>query len=159
MNFPAHWRQLMMQCVTTVRYTLLLNGQKVQSFVPHRGLRQGDPLSPYLLLLCANVLSCMLLHSESKGDIQGIKFAHRGPSIFHLMYVDDTILFFKATDQSFGAINSLLSCYSWLAGHHINFSKSEILFSPNTSRDFKDQILNTTNVPTVNRLGKYLCVY
>lgn len=66
MLFPLHWIQLLKQCYSTVRYTLLFNGHFAGSFIPQRGVRQGDPLSSYLFLLCSNVLSCLLLNLEQK---------------------------------------------------------------------------------------------
>ena len=61
MNFSPRWIGWVMECVSTVQYTLLVNGSMTQTFNPSKGLRQGDPMSPYLFLMCANVLSLSLL--------------------------------------------------------------------------------------------------
>ncbi|KAF7843911.1 uncharacterized protein G2W53_000816 [Senna tora] len=74
MAFPTNVIQVIMQYVTTVSYSLMLNGQQVGSFCPQRGILQGDPLSPYLFLLCSNILSCMLHKEERAKNIQGIQF-------------------------------------------------------------------------------------
>ena len=60
LGFHEKWIELMMMCVSTVSYLVLINGEPKGKFIPSRGLRQGDPISPYLFLLCVEGLSAML---------------------------------------------------------------------------------------------------
>lgn len=60
MGFPARWIDRIMQCVSSVTYSFLVNGKPTDTLIPQRGLRQGDPLPPYLFLLCAKGLGAML---------------------------------------------------------------------------------------------------
>ena len=72
MNFNDRWVQWIMECVTSMHYTLLINGNLSRSFYPKKGLWQGDPLSPYLFLMCANILSLALLKAENQKRIKGV---------------------------------------------------------------------------------------
>ena len=73
MGFDERWISIMMACVSSVRYQVGFNSEETDMFIPTRGLRQGDPLSPYLFLLCAEGLSSLLLYEEEVGGIDGIK--------------------------------------------------------------------------------------
>lgn len=82
-----------MFCICTVSFTTLLNGSPAGEFQASRGLRQGDPLSPYLFILCADVLSATIAHHVDTGELQGIRISRAAPIITHVMYADNTILF------------------------------------------------------------------
>jgi hypothetical protein len=99
MGFPDRILQLIMGCISTVSYQVLINGQPSTSFTPTRGICQGDPLSPYIFILCANVLSG-LLHKEAQShSIHGIQVARNAPKIMHLLFADDSLLFARANQN------------------------------------------------------------
>jgi hypothetical protein len=90
LGFAERWISLMMACVSTVRYQIRFNSEDTYMFTPTRGHRQGDPLSPYLFLLCAEGLSNLLMHEEEVGGIDGVRVCINAPSVSHLLFVDDT---------------------------------------------------------------------
>jgi len=64
MGFPSKTINIIMSFIRTVSFSILINGQPTDSFYPHRGIRQRDPLSPYIFILCAEVLSSMISKSQ-----------------------------------------------------------------------------------------------
>ena len=96
LGFQRKWIQWIMECVTTVRYIVRFNGVPMNTFQPTRGLRQGDPLSPYLFLFVADGLSRVLQQESDQGNIQGLRVCHRAPEISHFLFADDSLLFFHA---------------------------------------------------------------
>ena len=72
MGFHERWVQIVMNCVTSVTYKIKVNGSCTQRMFPQRGIRQGDPLSAYLFILCAEGLSAMLQKAERDDRIEGI---------------------------------------------------------------------------------------
>lgn len=77
---------LIKKCVSSVSYSIILNGSPYRNFTPSRGLRQGDPLSPYLFIIAMDVLSRLLVKAENKGKIQGVEVSRRVPSVSHLFF-------------------------------------------------------------------------
>ena len=84
MNFSNTWVNWIMECVTSIQYSLLVNGSPTQLFNSSRGLRQGDPISPYLFLFCANILSLAISKEEEQKNIKGIQVGRNGVSFTHL---------------------------------------------------------------------------
>lgn len=95
-------------------------------FQPSRGLRQGDPLSPYLFLLCAKGLSTLLNVAEYKGEIRGFKVARNGTSVYQLLFTDDSILFSQDSKVEWGKIQTILQIYKKGSGQMVNKQKSSL---------------------------------
>ena len=89
--------KIIMSCLSSVSYSVLLDGQPVGNIKPSRGLRQGDPLSPYLFLLCALGLQSLIQKAEVNKEIKGVYICRNGPRVSHLFFVDDNVLFCRAT--------------------------------------------------------------
>lgn len=79
-----------------MRYLVLVNGSLVGNIKPSRGIRQGDPILPYLFLICSEGLSALIGKAEVKGIISGVPTSPKGPKISHIFFVDDSILFCKS---------------------------------------------------------------
>lgn len=96
-----------MSCVSSSELAVLWNGEITEKFVPGRGLRQGDPLSPYLFVLCIKKLSHLIAEEVSKNNWKPIKLGRRCPPISHLFFADDLVLFAEASIEQ---MNVIMSC-------------------------------------------------
>ena len=123
---------------------------------PTRGLKQGDPLSPYLFLLCAMGLHGLLKKAEANGDIRGVSICRNGPQVSHLFFVDDSVLFCRAKEKECQKILDLLSVYERGSGQKINRDKTNIFFSTNTQPDMQTRIQNILGMPAIRQYEKYL---
>ena len=140
LGFQEKWIDLIMKCVTTVSYCIKVNGEYTDRFFPQRGLRHGDPLSPYLFILCAEGLSALLQQAESDGKIEGIKIRREAPRVNHLFFADDSLILMKARCSGAQALKQIMCKYELASGQVINKDKSSILFSPNTGDHAKQQM-------------------
>ena len=84
LGFAEPWVNLIMRCITTSSFSIIINGTAKGIIHPQRELRQGCPLSPYLFLMCAEVFSNMLQMAEEKSVIHGLKFS-KDITISHLL--------------------------------------------------------------------------
>lgn len=115
-GFDDRWVNLIMECVTSVRYSIKVNGALSRVFTPERGLRQGDPLSPYLFLLCAEGFSTLLNKAEAEGLIAGVKICHNAPSVSHLLFADDSLISIRANREDAGHLQNVLDLYEQCPG-------------------------------------------
>ena len=97
MGFHAKWVQLIMACITTTHFSVLVNGNPTSYILSSRGLRQGDPLSPYLFLFCVEGPTALLKKVETDAIIRGVVASRGGPGISHLLFADDSLLFCHAS--------------------------------------------------------------
>jgi hypothetical protein len=131
MGFPTNLVSTIMKCVTTVSFSILINGQPTDKFVPQRGLRQGDPLSPYLFILCAEVLSGLLTKGQYEGSFHGVNIALNAPPISHLFFADDSLVFCRSDPKEVSFIMNTLQLYQNISGQKVNTEKYEMVFNPN----------------------------
>lgn len=99
MGFNEKWVHLILQCVKSVSYRVVLHKHKICSFYPSRGVRQSDPLSPFLFIICAEGISALIRHHETQKWIHDIKICRRASSITHMLFADDNYLYCRANEK------------------------------------------------------------
>lgn len=156
MGFPNNITNVIMSCIRTVTFSILINGDPTDPFHPKRGIRQGDPLSPYLFILYAEILSGLIAKGQQDGKIHSINIASKAPSMSHLLYVDDSILFCRANPEEAQEILNILNTYQAASGQRVNMEKSEMVFTPNTSITIKQQVQAILPIKTSDSIKKYL---
>ena len=155
-GFPESMISLMMSCVSTHTTTLLVNGSKLDSFQPSRGIRQGDPISPYLFLLCMEFLGVQITSMYEDKRWDKVRASRSGPSFSHVFFANDLMLFAKADYKNCEAINEVLDNFCNLAGQRVSITKSKILFSPNVTSRRARGICRRMGIAATTNLGKYL---
>lgn len=155
-GFHPTWFNWVKQCITSSSFSVLLNGGPYGNFVPTRGLRQGDPLSPFLFLLCSEILSRLLLKEEAAGHLRGIKIGQAASVISHLLFADDLLLFGRANISNASAMDRCLETYMSWSGQKINRSKSFIHFSKNFSGSAILPICELLHLKTMPVKAKHL---
>jgi hypothetical protein len=155
-GFVERWIGLMMACVSSVRYQVRFNSDETEMFTPTRGLCQGDPLSPYLFLLCAEGLSSLFLYEEEVSGIDGVRVCRNAPSVSHLLFADDSLIFMKADMTNANSLQQVLDNYCANSGQLVSLSKSSIFFSPNANALLRSEICATLHIDTEALSDKYL---
>ena len=156
MRFHAKWVQLIMTCITTAHFSVLVNGKPTGYILPSRGLRQGDPLSPYLFLFCVEGLTALLRKAEAEGIIRGVATSRGGPCISHLLFADDSLLFCHALVEECQQVISLLNLYEDASGQKVNTDKTSLFFSSNIGLETQESIKQALGAKTVPEYEKYL---
>ncbi|XP_042974894.1 uncharacterized protein LOC122306534 [Carya illinoinensis] len=156
LGFEQRWTGLVMQCVSTVSFSVLVNGSPKGPFYPSRGIRQGDPLSPYLFLLCTEGLINLLRRNAEPGKIEGVRICRGAPRVNHLLFADDSVIFCQADGPTNEKILSLLEVYEKASGQCINKEKTAMVFSKNVGEEVKANIMSKWGGSNTQQFEKYL---
>ena len=116
MSFPKKWIDRVMSCVTTSSFSILINGKPYGNVLLSRGLCQGDLLSPYLFLLCAEGFTSLLTKAENDARIHGVSICIGAPRVSNILFVDDSLLFCRATQNEVVTISEILQSYANASG-------------------------------------------
>lgn len=115
-KLPTNFVKIIMSCVSTASYQIIVNGELSNSFSGSRGIRQGDPLSPYLFVLCMEKLSHSIQTAVEMGHWKPIQASHSGPHISHLFFADDLILFSEASSTQATVMKGVMNLFCSLSG-------------------------------------------
>ena len=156
MGFEDRWIQLIYGCISSVSYSILVNGEPHDDIKPTKGLRQGDPLSPYLFLLVSEGLNGLIQQAVTAGHLRGFSLCRNGPRISHLFFADDTLLFCRAELREVQTIQNILHKYKLASGQKINSGKTTLFFGKSVSLVSKNAIKNLLGVPKIKEYERYL---
>jgi len=157
LGFHDIWTNWIMECITTVSYSLLINDESTGLITPTRGIRQGDPLSPYIFILCMEALSSALLREATlpKSGL-GIKLSAGLDRIPCLLFADDCLLFCQADNTHCLRLKQLLDTFCSNSGQLINYHKSSLTFSANATGHHRRLVAGIFSITQTESLGKYL---
>ncbi len=151
LGFSNKWIKIVLSCVSTVSYSILINGEPKGRIIPSRGLRQGDPLSPYLFILCAKGLSSLIQAATNENFLHGVVVARGAPKISHLFFADDSLLFCKANIEEVTIIQYLLHLYEKTLGQRVNTDKTCFFFQQKYSFFYSRSASSTVGCPLISK--------
>ncbi|GMI84866.1 hypothetical protein HRI_002155900 [Hibiscus trionum] len=158
MGFASSWVSLIMRCISSVSFTVKVNNSFSPLFRPQRGLRQGDPLSPFLFLFCTQGLSAFLDDAKQQGLLPGLGACKHGPKVNHLLFADDCLVFLNSNPDEAAHLKLALQTYASASGQAVNFDKSTIFYNPRTPTSTRQTINSYLQVREVSNPGVYLGV-
>ncbi|TYK29463.1 LINE-1 retrotransposable element ORF2 protein [Cucumis melo var. makuwa] len=152
-GYPIKWRRWIKACISSVQYSIIINGRPRGKIQPSRGIRQGDPISPFIFVLAMDYISRML---DSMGEnIKGVRMKDN-LNLTHLLFADDILLFVEDDEPSLQNLKNIINLFQLASGLNINLNKSTI--SPiNIDAARTDQIASQWRISTkffpINFLG------
>lgn len=123
-SFKAELISLIMDCVTSTSLSICWNGEALEPFTPSRGLRQGDPLSPYLFVLCMEVLGHSINEGVERKQWSAVSVSRGGPKLSHIFFADDLLLFGEASFSQAQVMEYTLAQFCGFSGQRVNRCKS-----------------------------------
>ncbi|XP_035844056.1 uncharacterized mitochondrial protein AtMg01250-like [Helianthus annuus] len=126
MGFPPRWCAWIRGILSSARASVLVNGSPTFDFPCLKGMRQGDPLSPFLFLIVMEALSFLINKAVEKGILKGISLPNGGPCVSHLFFADDAIIMGEWSSDNVKAVIRFLRCFYICSGLRMNIKKSNI---------------------------------
>lgn len=124
LGFDARWVKLIMACISSVKYTVRFNSMETDTITLMRGIRQGDPLSPYLFFMVVEGLSCLIQKAEERGELEGIKICRGAPMVSHLLFAYDSLILMHAYKRNADCLREMLDRYCENSGQLLSEHKS-----------------------------------
>ena len=158
LNLPSKLVDIIEKCVTTPSMKLLWNGEEAGVINPSRGVRQGDPMSPFLFVLCMEKFAHMIQERINANNWAPIKLGKNGPPISHLFFADDVILFAEASIHQAMEVKNCIDKFCEASGLKVNERKTRVFFSKNINHNRRTELCDILGFQVTPDLGKYLGV-
>ncbi|GKV41205.1 hypothetical protein SLEP1_g48771 [Rubroshorea leprosula] len=126
LGFGTKWLGWIMECLATARVSILVNGSPTKEFAMGKGLRQGDPLSPFLFLMISEGLAGLVKKVEQEGLLHGVEIGQQKMSISLLQFVNNTVIVGKAESENINMVKTILRWFEMMSGLRINLSKNNV---------------------------------
>ncbi|KAK3219400.1 hypothetical protein Dsin_013370 [Dipteronia sinensis] len=121
MSFLKKWRLWVRSCISSPVISILVNGSPTRQFGLKKGLRQRDPLSPFLFNVAVEDLSAVFRKAIDMDMLGGIVFGEATVQVTHLQFADDTIMFIQPNVDYLRNVKRILKCFELASGLHLNF--------------------------------------
>ncbi|XP_072059052.1 uncharacterized protein [Arachis hypogaea] len=157
-GLPSQFISTIYSCISSARMRVLWNGEALDEFSPSRSIQQGDPISPYIFVLCMERLSQLISAAVEHGFWKPIKLNRESPDLSHLCFADDLILFAEATMDQANDIKRVLKAFCNSSGQRVSNDKTRVFFSRNVGNHVRSQISSTLQFSRTGDLGKYFGV-
>lgn len=155
LGFGAKWLSWVQECISNIRVSVLVNGSPTSEFSPSRGIRQGDPLSPFLFNIVVEGLNILLTRARELNLFKGGVIGANEISVSHLQFADDSIIFCEANWEEVMNIKRVLRCFEMISGLRINYHKS-VISGIGVQDDLLAAIAGRLNCKCQKRPFKYL---
>ena len=155
-NLLADLIDIIMSCISTVSTSILFNGEALDPTYSSRGIRQRDPLSSYLFILCMEFLGQLIEEKCNAKLWQPVKASCSGPAFSHLFFAYKLVLFAKVDHTNCSAIRDVLDDFCSISGQSVSVAKSRVYFLPNVDRDSRESYCDILGFASTPPLGKYL---
>lgn len=156
MGFSQWWVHLVLRCVSIVSYPIVHYEHEIGLIKPARGIRQGDPIYPYLFIISVEGLSPLLRKYETKQWIRRIKICRKTPMVTHILFADYSYFFCKTDTNEAMKVLELLEVYEKVSGQWVNKSKSSIFFSTIVIQYNRQLICQALQMMEADGHSKYL---
>lgn len=155
-GLPRDMVTLIMECITSTTMNVLWNGSMTEEFVPQRGIRQGDPLSLYIFVLCIERLAQRIGKLVKDKVWKLLYFKKNEVCISHLLFADDMLLVVESDEKHARLIKRTLDRFASDSGQKVSINKTKVLFSNNIPQHRQVRISQIMGYTRTTDLGRYL---